>query len=541
MPLRYAFVCCFNFLKKNKCESPPVVRIDRHLIEVHSLIPKSPAYLEARRNCTRILNPKFGQERLPQDDGNSSLAQDQTSQGPPSLPSTSSASFEVPPDDGYVQRFVRRLVFLSDDHESNPKPINCSERNIKCVLQELRETQLENGHQASPGSPLDFIDRAVLQDWLEARLKNSVPGTLNTRVCILKKFLRFVIRENGGISSELDARLNACLADLDEGSTRLSRLSRKRKFLNEANERSQLLKKEHTQNFQDSDHVRETLAKLAALGGTDEIPTSSFAIQARNVLLTLLLFRSAQRGGAFAGLTMGGFRDGESIRTNNEMMIVLSVTHHKTFNFYGSAKLSIEPWLYELMESYRNYLRPLARDFDVKMEEDNSPFFLTRNSTILDNGYTSKAIVSAWRRARVPREFISITNFRKSVVSILHGEMPEVRGELSSLMTHRLSTAEAYYKNTCMPVQQAANTATIVRDCIVTRIKPPSLDATQPDEASTPERETVPATVVSNCIVTRSKKTPSLETPDEDSPPERETTVPAKRRGRPRKTDARRK
>ena len=463
MPSRYLYVCCF----KDTCISP-VVRIDRHLTEVHALVPKTSGYLAAHSKCSRISNPNYVLTSISEAD---EATKDTTTQQ--DLTGSTSSAPPSADDDTYVRRFIQRLVYLSDDNERNPKPIKCTESNLKNVLNALRDIQRREGNtsQTLLDGPLAFINKRVIESWVETNVKSRNPGTLNARVFTLKKFIQFVVREDS-VSTNLLSRLNACLPELKDASARLSRLAKRRRFLNESRDRGRLLGKEHFKLFLESDYVKRTLVQLGATGGPGDLPTIQFAVQSRNVLLTLLLLRSVQRSGALAGLTLDEFRNGETTKTetDGERMIVLSVTHHKTFHVYGSARLSLEPWLHELLENYATHLRPLSRNYDAAtMDQGDSPFFLTTNSSPLENGYTSRAIVSAWRRARVPKDFVSITNFRKSVVSILHGEKPEARGDLSSLMSHRLSTSEAFYKNTCMPLTKAATTATMVRDCVAGR------------------------------------------------------------------------
>jgi hypothetical protein len=170
------------------------------------------------------------------------------------------------------------------------------------------------------------------------------------------------------------------------------------------------------QAYEKSAHVREIVARLYALEDHSSLynrPNITFGTEARNVLLTLILFRSAQRSGCLAGLTLGEFGSAESVGDNQDQMII-SVSNHKTFTTHGHANIVVDKELYKLMKIYARHIRPLSTNFKtMRMEEERSPFFITRLSTPLDNGYVSQAIVASWKLADLPREFISVTNFRK--------------------------------------------------------------------------------------------------------------------------------
>jgi len=276
---------------------------------------------------------------------------------------------------------------------------------------------------------LHHVNRLTVKSWFAEKFPTTIPGTLRSYVCIFKKFLRYILAEETDATrdAEIVSHIRSCVEYLETSvGPSLSKSARCRKFNLQPQERKSLLTKEDMQSYENSLHVREItvrLSKLAELmqskgpryGGCLK-PNITFCTEARNVLLTLLVFRSAQRSGCLAGLTLGEFAAAtvESIATDPVALMVISVSNHKTYDVHGHAKLVVEKWLYDLMEIYAKYLRPLSNNFDtLKMNGDTAPFFITRSSTPLDNGYVSQAIVASWRMADIPSHFISVTNFRK--------------------------------------------------------------------------------------------------------------------------------
>jgi hypothetical protein len=311
----------------------------------------------------------------------------------------------------------------------------------------------------NPERSLSHVNRSTVKAWFTEKFPTTIPGTLRAYVSVFKKFLRYVLAEEvddvvattttqrGVDASLIASQIRASVEYLQSSvGPALSKSARFRKFNLQPTERKNLLTKEDMQLYENSLHVREIVARLTSLAemlqSTNRFddattthqrinvrsmpqygclrPNLTFCTEARNVLLTLLLFRSAQRSGCFAGLTLGEFAAAESLPTDPGL-VVISVSNHKTFDVHGHAKLVVDKWLYDLMESYARYLRPLSNNFDtLRMNEDGAPFFITRSSTPLDNGYVSQAIVASWTQADIPRDFISVTNFRKVSSSSMH-------------------------------------------------------------------------------------------------------------------------
>lgn len=177
---------------------------------------------------------------------------------------------------------------------------------------------------------------------------------------------------------------------------------------------------------------------------------------------------------------------------------------HKTFHVYGYARIVVECWLYDLIFKYKDFLRPMAKNFDhIVMNMDDAPLFITRNSTPMDSGYVSVIIDSCWKEAGVAKDFGTVTNFRKSVVGIVHSEKPDSRGDLASLMSHRLSTAECFYKNTFIPAASAVKMVSLVRNCLNLN-SPTSIISTSSNAAmpvSHAETSTIETTPVDNSAI----------------------------------------
>jgi hypothetical protein len=245
-----------------------------------------------------------------------------------------------------------------------------------------------------------------------------------------------------------------------------------------------------------------------------------FITESRNVILTLLLLRNVQRSGCLAEFTLSQFtypsvvstdlHGNISVTCNGSTSVTIpstSLTHnklnlpvtqntvyvsgvinHKTFNTHGPANVVMEKWLRDVVQVYVDFIRPLTCPTldPLIIRAQSSPLFYTTAGKSLSNGYVSQAIGSAWNRAGITKPFLSATNLRKSVVTLLHSMYPDIRSDLATLMTHKLSTAETHYRSTVMHPVDVVRTVATMRH--VLRLAPanvaPSSSCAQDTDAS---------------------------------------------------------
>lgn len=377
------------------------------------------------------------------------------------------------------------------------KRIKSVKSTLNCVLKELCNEF--NIKRVIPFPP-DQFDTDILaltvervKTWVLHKFKLLSPASLNVRVNLLKKFLQFVsaymertantLSNYGGGNLIPNVKIlqvcnyvkSECIDSkkhLDSYNTKITKRLSYRHHMNQLAERKRLLTKDDIRAFETSAYTRNIVDKILRIRNSDSQPeqiTQKFAVAARNVLLCLILYRSVQRSGCLGGMTVGEFLDGETCGQN----FIISIQAHKTFHIYGFARIVLENWLHTAMEIYLHNLRPLtcgdlARTNDLlNVSNKKAPFFVTTKCTPLDNGYVSTAIASSWKKADMKKKFGSVTNFRKSIVSLIWSENVNMRSDLASLMGHRISTSEKFYNNVFLPNHQAIQTVGQIKQCLL--------------------------------------------------------------------------
>src|SRR5262249_26272299 len=149
-------------------------------------------------------------------------------------------------------------------------------------------------------------------------------------------------------------------------------------------DRSSLLTAADMQAFEISAHVTEILAEISNIDPNYPDLTTSVPLynRARNVLIALILLRTGHRSGVIANFTVQEFLKAEQV----DGYFLMHVGKHKTADTQGPSKIIAEPLLYEKMQKFYNYLRPLVA------KKDNSPqdkFFLTMTGDPIHTSYVS--------------------------------------------------------------------------------------------------------------------------------------------------------
>jgi integrase len=292
-----------------------------------------------------------------------------------------------------------------------------------------------------------FLHLDHLSSWFENKRHKVVPGTLRAQITTLKKYISFLQTVDWVTKSgHLSASLTGCLTRITYYSKIVTKLTKRRRHQKRLQDHANLLTVEDLKQLESSQHVQSTLRNLRSLSPAH--CTLKTAIECRNVILCKLLLRSGQRSGALCNLTIGEFRKATPCQQpQGNTWRVLSVENHKTFDTYGYARIPIDSSLYQAMEIYTARLRPLLKNFrhDVHNLED-APFFLTQASGPMKSGYVSRAISACAMKTPLGFRFKTITTFRKSLVTLIHRQLPDLRGRLATQMSHRLSTGKFTYR-----------------------------------------------------------------------------------------------
>jgi site-specific recombinase XerD len=158
----------------------------------------------------------------------------------------------------------------------------------------------------------------------------------------------------------------------------------------------------------------------------------------RDYILTRVILGNANRSGVIANMTVQQAQNARLI----DGQYVVSVDDHKTDFLYGPAKLVLDATEHSWLLIYVNIIHPKVMAFS----KSSCPFvFVSWNGKQMTSGQVTHCLQSLWKKAGL-REDVTCTLFRKTAVSTMHQEHPELKGNLADLMLHREATANKSYK-----------------------------------------------------------------------------------------------
>jgi hypothetical protein len=341
-----------------------------------------------------------------------------------------------------------------------------------------------------------LLQPGPLQEWFNEVMRTWKSGTITSVKSSLKKFLEYIEAFELGDQTKTDSELLHLEKTLKEAvKSRLVQLKtyngiiakKKTSEMYERFEKDQhnLITLDDIRQLESSQFVNTAMAHLASLTElyNEAAITNTSAADIRDVLVTLLFFRSLQRTGAFIGMTVGEVKGAQIVELDSGRIRVISVHRHKTNAYNGPARICVEDVVYAAMIKYLTFIRPLwapsapakeKRDNKTSEEEEeeeekrqqNEPFFLASTGNPLTSATISWGISKVGKRAGLKHDLTNITNLRKSMVTILYLRRPDDRAHIADQMSHRVSTGEAHYKNACVKIVQSAETMNLVRSLI---------------------------------------------------------------------------
>ena len=192
------------------------------------------------------------------------------------------------------------------------------------------------------------------------------------------------------------------------------------------------------QKVKRSRYVRGCVAFLLALDGKTVVKRKAF-VETRDVLAAMIAIYSAQRDGAIAKMSLNELKKArpENDDVTGEQFHVVAVAEHKTSRKYGCALLPLPEKVFDALNAWVKFVRPLAVGCT---NEPESKVFVTLRGVSFKSGYVSKLVERTFKRCGVA--FHNITMYRKTVATRFHAERPSSRGPLSRQMTHRLTTGK---------------------------------------------------------------------------------------------------
>jgi len=201
---------------------------------------------------------------------------------------------------------------------------------------------------------------------------------------------------------------------------------------------NRLIQPEQVEAFRKSECALSAIKTLGSLTDDSQlVVTQTDYVLVRDFLLTEIALTNANRSGVLSNMTLKQFKIARKV----EDQFVVSVDDHKTSATYGPAKVVLSPSLHSWLLLYVDKLRiPL---FSSNSADD--AMFVTWNGESMSSGQITKCIQSIWRKAGLG-EGISMNIMRKSAVSSVHQNRPEISSQLADLMCHRLTTAQKCYR-----------------------------------------------------------------------------------------------
>lgn len=440
-------------------------RIGRHLVQKHHLAQGTPEY---RRFATAgirvcVLPAKRAQLKL----------QPTANAARPDVVLATEPAFCNPSFDGlyaYYDRHIRQLEGDTAPEEGIKPAASGEDQPKKNRLYFLRGALVQVRKHSSCTSCSNLCgsvlrDANVLDAWFSESMRNRKGGTVRTYKSALKDYLAYVMGFHIQDYAYLEVYLRGRMAQLDSYNQVLKKKVQRETFERFSQDEPFLLTLDDIRQLENSQYIadmtrdilsldRATFLKHAAVKDTESdesteeqwppctppvLKSSTDATSARDVLITLLFFRSLQRTGTFIGMTTANFASAQAVDTKRGPIYVISVADHKTFDSCGPARLAVEPRLYDAMSNYMRYLRPLCLP---EGKDDNNKFFVTRDGSALSSGVVSNGIRCVGERSGLSTDLTTITNLRKSIVTILYLQRPEERVAVAQQMTHRPSTGK---------------------------------------------------------------------------------------------------
>jgi hypothetical protein len=347
--------------------------------------------------------------------------------------------------------YVQRVNGFSDPTKSACKKALLD----TCLAHLVQESPCIKGHDALCGQMLTSPNS--LDSWFASAMEKYKPGSVRTYKCVMKEFFNYLIAYQIHNFPQMEVCLRSRIAQLESFNAVIYKKCRERTYDRFEKDRHNLITLDDIRQLERSPYVlgyirdilclrKETFVRFVAKGAdysNDQWPpvtppnlkAKSDAIDARDVLMTLFFFRSIQRTGAFIHMTLEDLEAALVEQTSRGPVHILTVGGHKTLSAHGPAMFVLEEELFAALNNYVTYLRPIL----TTSNSQDSPVFVTNRGPV-SSGILVNALSKVGNAAGLGSGLRSITNMRKSIVTIMYMERPDDRALLAKQMTHRLST-----------------------------------------------------------------------------------------------------
>ena len=213
---------------------------------------------------------------------------------------------------------------------------------------------------------------------------------------------------------------------------------------------------EDVRNFESSEYFSRTKALI------ERIDCRNFPIRdidIREFIAINLLLNNGCRPCVIANMTEAEYLNGDRIEA--EECVIVLVANHKQI-FQGKARLSIPFWLHDIIEIYRQYIRPEnLNDYEFAGRQV-TPCIATGTGTRYTTTSLLSDIKACWAKAGMTAQIMSMY-IRKLAVTGVHEFGSEEDKDRAALhQAHSKSTAATYYRQKHLS-EQAAIDSKVVR------------------------------------------------------------------------------
>lgn len=323
-------------------------------------------------------------------------------------------------EDDLMAEFINFLVSI----DGGSKPLRCAKRHSKVVMAIVR----------SDSQCVDYNNltkRNFLVNWIDNF--NGKPGTTKTYLCSLKHFFNYCTTKNRDIIDLTKIDLITTL--IKQWKRSLWKKVRREKHQKDLADLENMPKTEDLLQFDNSDHVKNSIKTLSILSASESIGRQDFCL-VRDYVLSTLILDNCSRPGALANMTLQEFRKAKKEKEAH----VVGVCRHKT-DYNGPAFISISP---ELIDDMRKYVASRNRLPGIG-NRDGDPVFVSWSGNAMTSNMINVQFQRFWKNAVPQTSTITSTLVRKFTTTVVHENLPELKRKTANLLCHSEKTATEHY------------------------------------------------------------------------------------------------
>ena len=352
-------------------------------------------------------------------------------------------------DDGDDDEASSVVLFSEVNEEvSNSDVLNRFGRWLKSLdggsknnkLAQMHVSQVSSISKTTVGDEGKIINIAALgqvrDKWLDSFTTERRPGTVQSYLHSLLHFYKFLICEDVFGHSINQERLIKCINRVKFWIKSNRKKATLRKWEKQSEDACKLATDEDFRKFDSSEPVRRAIKIIASYtGSTRPIKKGEYTC-ARDYLLTSLCIDNASRTGAIANITM---QEVERAERDGESMLI-SVLNHKTLETSGPAVLCLPLTTFGHLNIF---IKQMRSQISIAKLETGSNVFLSWTGQPMTSSHVSEQLNVFWKSAT--SKPMNAALMRKSFVTKVHTERPDMKVKVASHMCHSVKTAENSY------------------------------------------------------------------------------------------------